>query len=211
MRELADDVWRLDEFPPVPLINVYLAGDVLIDAGRSWDKGRILKQTADRELSLLALTHVHPDHQGSAHAVCEERGIPLACHAGDVDAMEGRRQVRASDAALAKLYARLWEGPSHKVGRVLQDGDTIGDFTVVHAPGHAPGEEIFWRESDRVAATEARRDVGGPHTGCTGGSPLDPQARRPATRADLARPRPASPGTRFDRAARGPAHDLVGP
>lgn len=151
MRELADDVWRLDEFPPIPLINVYLAGDVLIDAGRSWDKRRILKQTGDRELSLLALTHVHPDHQGSAHAVCEERGIPLACHAGDVDAMEGRRQVRASDAALAKLYARLWEGPSHKVGRVLQDGDTIGDFTVVHAPGHAPGEVIFWRESDRVA------------------------------------------------------------
>ena len=25
--------WRLIEFPPVPLINVYMAGDVLIDAG----------------------------------------------------------------------------------------------------------------------------------------------------------------------------------
>jgi len=36
--------------PPVPLINVYMAGDVLIDAGRSWDKRRILKQglRADR-------------------------------------------------------------------------------------------------------------------------------------------------------------------
>jgi hydroxyacylglutathione hydrolase len=151
MKELADGVWRLDELPPVPLINVYLAGDVLIDAGRTWDKGRILKQTSERELSLLALTHVHPDHQGSAHAVCEERGIPLACHAGDVDAMEGRRPVRASNATRAKLYARLWEGPPHKVDRVLQDGDTVGDFTVVHAPGHAPGEVIFWREADRVA------------------------------------------------------------
>jgi hydroxyacylglutathione hydrolase len=151
MRELADGVWRIDEFPPIPLINVYLAGDVLIDAARTWDKSRILKQTAGRELSLLALTHVHPDHQGSAHAVCEERGIPLACHAGDVDAMEGRRPVRASDAALAKLYARLWEGPSHKVDRVLEEGDMVGDFAVVHAPGHAPGEVIFWRESDRVA------------------------------------------------------------
>jgi len=54
----------------------------------------ILKQTADRKLSLLALTHAHPDHQGSARAVCEARGIPLACHADDVDAIEGRRPVR---------------------------------------------------------------------------------------------------------------------
>ena len=98
MKRVAEGVWRLSEVP-VPLINVYVTGDVLFDAGRSWDKRRILKQTSDRELSVLALTHVHPDHQGSAHAVCEERGIPLACHAGDVDAMEGRRPVRASDAA----------------------------------------------------------------------------------------------------------------
>ena len=151
MKQVAERVWRLDELSPLPVINVYLAGDVLIDAGRNWDKGRILKQTRDREVSLLALTHVHPDHQGSAHAVCEERGIPLACHTGDVDAMEGRRPVRASDAVWAKLSARLWEGPPHKVDRVLQDGDEVGDFTVVHAPGHAPGEVIFWRESDRVA------------------------------------------------------------
>ena len=151
MKEVAEGVWRIDEFPPVPLINVYLAGDVLFDAGRSWDKGRILRQTADREVSLLALTHVHPDHQGAAHAVCEERDLPLACHADDLDAMEGRRPVRASDHPLAKLYARLWEGPPHKVDRVLHEGDAIGDFTVVHAPGHARGQVIFWRESDRVA------------------------------------------------------------
>ncbi|HEY3192427.1 MAG TPA: MBL fold metallo-hydrolase [Solirubrobacterales bacterium] len=151
MKEVADGVWRLSEFPPRPVINIYVAGDVIFDAGRIWDARRILKQTSDRELSLLALTHVHPDHQGAAHAVCEERGIPLACHEDDVDAMEGRRPVRASDAALAKFYARLWEGPSHKVDMPLREGDDVGDFTVIHAPGHAPGEVIFWRESDRVA------------------------------------------------------------
>lgn len=151
MKQVATRVWRLSEFRPRPLINIYLAGDVLIDAGRTWDRGRILKQTADRDLSLLALTHVHPDHQGSAHAVCEERGIPLACHEADIDAMEGRRQVRASDHPIAKIYARLWEGPSHTVDRVLMDGDEVAGFRVVHAPGHAPGEVIFWREADRVA------------------------------------------------------------
>jgi hydroxyacylglutathione hydrolase len=143
-------VWRLDEFPR-PLINIYLAEDVLIDAGRRWDARRIRGQLGGRELSLLALTHVHPDHQGCAKLVCEQYGVPLACHEDDVDAMEGRRPVRASNALNAKLFARLWEGPPHKVERVLREGDEVAGFRVVHAPGHAPGEVIFFRDSDRVA------------------------------------------------------------
>jgi hydroxyacylglutathione hydrolase len=150
LKNLAPGVWRLDESPR-PLINVYLAEDVLIDAGRRWDAGRIRKQTAGLPLAMLALTHVHPDHQGAARSVCEERGIPLACHEDDVDAMEGRRPVRASDAIGARIFARLWEGPPHRVDRVLRDGDEVAGFRVVHAPGHSPGEVIFFRESDRVA------------------------------------------------------------
>ena len=152
MKELADGVWRLSEFPR-PTINIYLAGDVLIDAGRRWDERRIRKQTADRELSLLALTHVHPDHQGAAKATCEQRGIPLACHSEDVEAMEGRRPVQeaARENPINRVIRSLWEGPPHKVDRPFEHGDRIGDFEVIHAPGHARGEVIFWRESDRVA------------------------------------------------------------
>ena len=43
MKRLADGVWRLTE-RPAPVINVYLVGDVLIDAGRRWDRRRILRQ-----------------------------------------------------------------------------------------------------------------------------------------------------------------------
>jgi glyoxylase-like metal-dependent hydrolase (beta-lactamase superfamily II) len=150
LKSLAPGIWRLDESPR-PLINIYLADDVLIDAGRTWDAGRIRRQLADRPLSLLALTHVHPDHQGCAKMVCERYGVPLACHEGDVDAMEGRRPVRASDALNARLFARLWEGPPHRVDRVLREGDEVAGLRVVHAPGHAPGEVIFFRDSDRVA------------------------------------------------------------
>ena len=102
MQQLADGVWRLSE-RPAPVINVYLAGDVLIDAGRRWDRRRIFNQLEGKEISLLALTHVHPDHQGVAKDVCEARGIPLACHEDDVDAMEGRRPVSAG----ADLASRL--------------------------------------------------------------------------------------------------------
>jgi len=150
LKYLAPEVWRLREVPR-PLINAYLVGDVLVDAGRRWDRRRIFAELEGREISMVALTHVHPDHQGCAKAVCEARGVPLACHEGDVDAMEGRRPVAATSNPGAKFFARMWEGPPHQVDRVLHEGDEVAGFRVVHAPGHAPGEVIFFRDSDRVA------------------------------------------------------------
>lgn len=148
MQQVADGVWRLSQRPR-PLINVYLVGDVLIDAGRRTDRRRIFKQLEDRELSLLALTHAHPDHQGVAKDICEARGIPLACHVDDVDAME--RPISAGADLASRLIVRFWAGPPHPVARALREGDEIAGFRVVHAPGHSPGEVIFFRESDRVA------------------------------------------------------------
>jgi hydroxyacylglutathione hydrolase len=152
LKYLAPGIWRLKEVP-APTINVYLAEDVLIDAGRRWDKRRIFAELKGRELSMVALTHVHPDHQGVAKAVCEARGVPLACHADDVDAMEGRRPVQEASQKnpVNRLIALIWQGPPHRVDRVLQEGDEVAGFRVVHAPGHARGEVIYFRESDRVA------------------------------------------------------------
>jgi glyoxylase-like metal-dependent hydrolase (beta-lactamase superfamily II) len=152
MKNLAPGVWRLKQFP-APSVNVYMAEDVLIDAGTRWDRHRIFAELEGREISMVALTHVHPDHQGVAKDVCEARGVPLACHADDVDAMEGRRPVQeaAPDNFFNKLIARLWEGPPYKVERVLGEGDEVAGFRVVHAPGHARGEVVYFRDSDRVA------------------------------------------------------------
>jgi hydroxyacylglutathione hydrolase len=152
VKPLAAGVWRLKQFP-APSVNVYLAEDVLIDAGTRWDRGRIFAEIEGREISLLALTHVHPDHQGVAKDVCEARGIPLACHADDVDAMEGRRPIQeaAPGNPFNRMIKRFWEGPPCGVDRALREGDEVAGFRVVHAPGHARGEVIFFRESDRTA------------------------------------------------------------
>ncbi|HEX8688850.1 MAG TPA: MBL fold metallo-hydrolase [Solirubrobacterales bacterium] len=152
MKNLAPGVWRLKQFP-APSVNVYLAEDVLIDAGTRWDRRRIFSEIEGIELSLLALTHVHPDHQGVAKDVCEARDIPLACHADDVDAMEGRRPIQeaAPGNPFNRIIKRIWQGPPYEVARVLNEGDEVAGFRVVHAPGHARGEVIFFRDSDRVA------------------------------------------------------------
>jgi glyoxylase-like metal-dependent hydrolase (beta-lactamase superfamily II) len=150
MKRLAPGVWRVKEFPG-PTINVYLAENVLIDAGRKWDRKRIFADLEGVEITEVALTHVHPDHQGCAKWVCEARNVPLACHAGDVDAMEGRAPVGSGAALIPRIYERIWTGPPHKVDRVLNEGDEVAGFRVIHAPGHARGEVIYFRDSDRVA------------------------------------------------------------
>jgi hydroxyacylglutathione hydrolase len=152
MKQLADGVWRLAQRPR-PIMNIYLAGDVLVDAGTRGDRRRVFKQLADRELSALVLTHAHPDHVGLMDEICNQRGIPLACHAEDVDAAEGRRplQDKDPDNPIAKLVNKLWAGPPHTVSRVLQEGDEIAGFRVLHTPGHSRGHITLFRDSDRVA------------------------------------------------------------
>jgi hydroxyacylglutathione hydrolase len=149
MREIAPDLWQLSGFPRHAL-NVYLAGDVLIDAATRWRRRRLFRQLQGRRLSLVALTHCHPDHQGSARAVCEQFGVPLACHEADVPVMEGRAPFLPRT-WVVRLFGPLLAGPPYPVGRVLHEGDRVGGFVVVHAPGHTPGHVIYFRESDRVA------------------------------------------------------------
>ncbi len=151
MKQLAEDVYMLKGFPP-NAINVYLAGEVLIDSATRQAEKRIFKQIAGRKLTAHALTHVHPDHQGCSHVVCERLGIPLWVGQDDVPAMETAGSVvgKKAPAWLKRLQERYWVGPPHPVSRALREGDEVGGFTVLDTPGHTRGEVSFWRERDRV-------------------------------------------------------------
>jgi glyoxylase-like metal-dependent hydrolase (beta-lactamase superfamily II) len=142
VRELADGVWQLDGWPPNN-INVYVLGDVLIDAGLGFHKGRILRQISGRTITANALTHAHFDHYGSSHAICERLGIPLWCGANDVEAVEAGKMVARGGRMVPAAKA-------HPVARALKEGDEVAGFQVLDTPGHAPGHVSYWRESDRV-------------------------------------------------------------
>ena len=151
MHQLAEDVYLLGGFPPFA-INVYLVGDVLIDAATRQAEGRIERQLSRSNLTAHALTHVHPDHQGASHRICTDREIPLWCGAGDVAAMEVPGAVTAPNAPalITWLQERLWVGPPHPVARALREGDEVAGFTVLQTPGHTAGHVAFWRQSDGV-------------------------------------------------------------
>jgi glyoxylase-like metal-dependent hydrolase (beta-lactamase superfamily II) len=137
---------------PKYAVNYYLMGDVLVDAGGRPDKRRILKQLRGREVTAHALTHAHPDHQGSSHAVCTELGLPFWVPEDDVDAAEDPEIIkqRQPDNWLPKLMQAMFAGPGHKVDRALREGDEVAGFKVLDTPGHSAGHVVYWRESDRV-------------------------------------------------------------
>lgn len=151
MKELADGVFMLDGFPR-GAINIYLVGETLIDAGTRQAERRIVRQVGGGKLSAHALTHAHPDHQGSSHAICERFGIPLWCGRDDVPAVEHAGAITNPKAPwwLNKAQERWWTGPPHPVARALVEGDEVEGFTVLETPGHSRGHISFWRESDRV-------------------------------------------------------------
>jgi hydroxyacylglutathione hydrolase len=151
MQRLAEDVYLLSGWPRYA-INVYLVGELLIDAATRHGKRRIMRQIGGRTVTAHALTHAHPDHQGSSHAICEQLGIPLWCGQGDVPAMETAGGVAGSQAPgwLNQLQTLCWTGPPHPVARALREGDEVAGFTVLETPGHSRGHVAFWRESDRT-------------------------------------------------------------
>ncbi len=149
--EVAPGLLRL-ALLPLDLVNVYLMGDVLVDAGAPRGHSRILRALRRKRVAGVALTHGHFDHHGGAHAVCEVLGVPLACGEAERTAVEtgdASTLYRDPERAIARLARRL-AGPGHPVARVLREGDVVGGFTVLETPGHTPGHLAFWREGDRV-------------------------------------------------------------
>jgi hydroxyacylglutathione hydrolase len=151
VKRLADGVWQLRGFPPNG-INVFLIGDVLVDAATRRAGRRILRQLEGHDVSAHALTHAHPDHQGASREVCQKLGIPFWVSEDDADAAERPELIRERQPhrRLNRIIWKAWAGPGHKVDRTLREGDEVAGFRVLDTPGHSAGHVSYWRESDRV-------------------------------------------------------------
>jgi glyoxylase-like metal-dependent hydrolase (beta-lactamase superfamily II) len=148
MEPVAPGVWLLKGFPPYA-VNQYLLGDVLIDTGTRWAGRRLLRALRQRPPSLIALTHCHPDHRGSAATLCRAFRVPLACHEADAAVMEGREPMHPR-LPFPRVFGPLVDEGAYPVGRVLREGDEVAGFRVVHAPGHTMGHVFYFRDKDRV-------------------------------------------------------------
>jgi hydroxyacylglutathione hydrolase len=149
MFELANGVYQLAGKPP-NLINIYLIDGILVDAGTPQAHRRIFRELGDRTPTAHLVTHAHPDHYGSSHAVCEKYGIPLITGANDADAIE-KSGPEAADTFMARSFlSKMPPPPAHPVDTRLYEGDRVGSFVVIDTPGHSRGHIVLWRAGDKT-------------------------------------------------------------
>jgi hydroxyacylglutathione hydrolase len=134
---------------PGRALNVYLLGDVVVDAGVRWSR-RLARQLAGRQLGVHVLTHAHFDHAGCSAWLCHTLGVPLWCGAGDAAAIASGRVDSHGSPLVNRLQRTLAPVAAHPVSRTLREGDVVAGFEVLEVPGHSPGALAFWREGDRV-------------------------------------------------------------
>ena len=158
---VAEGVWVVQGQPG--RCNVYLIEDeggvTLFDAGAR----TMLRAVASAAAKLggirrVVLGHGHTDHRGIAPAL----GVPVLCHPDAIEDAEGSRDLNYWPEGLTDLPTPqrqihrvlqhfVWDGGPVKIAGTLAEGDAIAGFRVVEIPGHAPGQIVLWRESDRLA------------------------------------------------------------
>jgi glyoxylase-like metal-dependent hydrolase (beta-lactamase superfamily II) len=133
---------RTRPLPPSTHTNVYLVGEremALVDPGPDdpAEQERLfglvdLLERDGRRLTVVLLTHHHPDHVGGLDAVRARYKVRVAAHA------ETAKHVKIDVALADGEYVPLAPGPA---------GDW--NLRVVHTPGHARGHLCFYHERTR--------------------------------------------------------------
>jgi glyoxylase-like metal-dependent hydrolase (beta-lactamase superfamily II) len=130
----------------------YREGDevYLIDTGFARKAGPIVRAFQRASVPLdqvnkVLLTHHHVDHMGGAAYLLQNTHSPLSCHGDDAPFVDGR--VKAPMPLLMRLFVRIHPAP---VAAELKEGDQIGSLTVLHVPGHTPGEVAFYHPTRKI-------------------------------------------------------------
>ncbi|GHV95601.1 MBL fold hydrolase [Spirochaetia bacterium] len=136
-------------------------GCVVIDPGA--ESGRIIARLNQLKLVpfYILLTHGHFDHIAAlpslAAAYCGQaqgRDPEIAIHRADSEYLgPGSYQTHCRSftaaAGNADYIDANWEDMPQP-GRLLEEGDTIGPFTVLHLPGHTRGSIALWDKEAKV-------------------------------------------------------------
>ena len=176
--EIALGMYWLETGRGLTEANVYLVrsgpGWVLIDT--AWPgRGRLIRAAAESLFGAgtrpeaILLTHIHPDHAGSARELARLWDLPVHVHPAELPLASGRYLPQYGNPLDRWLIAPLLalaprRAVAASVARSSLEGTAVPfdpaagvpglpDWQAVPTPGHTPGHVAFFRSKDRVLVT----------------------------------------------------------
>ena len=144
--ELVSGCWWFD----LGGVNAYLVADgdelVLVDAGTPWDADDVRAAVAatghsPADIDRVLVTHYDVDHVGGLSKLGLD--APVYVGSGDAAVLGGEAEPPLSNRkGLFQRVAGLFVDHLASVEPV-EDGDTVGSFTVYETPGHTPGHVAY--------------------------------------------------------------------
>ncbi|MGC9037173.1 MAG: MBL fold metallo-hydrolase [Candidatus Micrarchaeia archaeon] len=125
----------------------------IIDCGMPHSAKKIMKAAEEAGLSpkdvkLILLTHAHLDHTGSAKEIKDITNAKLAIHELDAAYLTGEKKF-ALPKGIQGIMLRIIRPfifTKTKPDLLLKGGEKIGEFKVVHIPGHTEGSCAYLHE-----------------------------------------------------------------
>ncbi|WP_284009352.1 MBL fold metallo-hydrolase [Haloarcula pelagica] len=164
VRRLRDGVWLLELGLVPPLAsNAYLVderrldgpGDALtlVDTGLWWNEPTIVDElgglgVGPADLDRVLLTHYDLDHVGGLNRLVPEFDGPVGVGSDDLALLAGRTdpELFHHKGLFHRASRRLFSLPDLDIEGV-DDGQTVGGFTVYHTPGHNPGHVVYHHDA----------------------------------------------------------------
>ncbi|WP_321211198.1 MBL fold metallo-hydrolase [Methanothermobacter sp. DP] len=114
--------------------NIYILGDTVVDTGTGMNPDNLMRKIRGAgvepgSIKHIVNTHCHFDHTGGNRLFDAD----IAIHSLDAEAL------REGDDAKTVAYMFSASMEPMEVAVEIGDGDFIGDFEVIHTPGHTPG------------------------------------------------------------------------
>ena len=141
--KLQDGVYRYREKGVLDANTYVIRGEqtVLIDPGLGNYLGLLLKEMqedgiAPKEVDVIAITHLHPDHCDATAALKDVSGAKVAVHSSQ---WEYRDMLLEAASRVLGIEAKKF-----KVDFVFEDSLEHTELRILHTPGHSPESICFY-------------------------------------------------------------------
>jgi glyoxylase-like metal-dependent hydrolase (beta-lactamase superfamily II) len=156
--EIVSDIHMIEDITA----HCYLVDDeelILIDTGMPHKTKKILQYITDTlqkkpsDLKTIILTHCDIDHTGNALELRNLTGAKIAAHPLDAEIIAGKKTrmtPKAGMSILFKIISSFMRVKPFHVDTMINEGDHLSGFRVLHMPGHTIGSIALYDPKRKV-------------------------------------------------------------